>query len=75
MIKRIEILIYFNYKQALVQMFRDLGADVEYVNKRAGYAVTYISEDKVKNYTETLKHTHGIKKYEFSPTELVEINI
>jgi len=75
MIKREELLVYFNYKASIVQSFRDNGADVEYVNKKAGYAVLYLDSSKMKKFTDFLRHVKGIRKFETSPTELVELDI
>ncbi|MBR4237791.1 DUF2129 domain-containing protein [bacterium] len=75
MIKRVEILVYINYKAALIQQMKDFGADIEYVNKKAGYCVCYIDGPRAKKFTDFLRRAKGVKKFEFSPTELVEIDI
>ena len=75
MIKRTEILVYINYKASLIQQMKDFGADIEYVNKKAGYCVLYIDQSKQRKFTDFLRRAHGVKKYEFSPTELVELDI
>ena len=75
MIQRQELLVYFNYKASLVQSFIEYGATVEYVNKKAGYAVLYIDKDKANNLTNFLRHAKGIRKYEFSEAKLVELDI
>ncbi|MBP5342854.1 DUF2129 domain-containing protein [bacterium] len=75
MIKRCEMLVYINYKASLIQQIKDFGADVEYVNKKAGYLVCYIDQNKVRKFTDFLRRAKGVKKYDFSPTPLVEIDI
>ena len=74
MVKRTEIIIYLNYKASLIEQFRSLGASIEYVNKKAGYCITYIDNDKVDDFLDSIKHLKGFKKYDISPTELVELD-
>jgi len=74
MVKRVEIIIYFNYKASIIQQFKDLGATVEYINKKAGYCITYIDSDKQDNYLNAIKKIKGFKRYDFSPNELVELD-
>ena len=75
MIQRLELLVYFNYKASLVQSFVEQGATVEYVNKKAGYAVLYIDKDKADDLTAFLRHAKGIRKYEFSEQKLLDLDI
>lgn len=75
MIKRIELLVYFNYRSSMIQAFESLGASVQYVNKKLGYAVLYVDYNKSRSIQNSLKHMKGIKKVEESPQELLELDI
>jgi len=75
MIKRVELLVYFNYRSSIPETLTKLGATVQYLNKKLGYAVLYVDDDKMKNVTNGLRHMKGFKKYEISPQELPEIPI
>ena len=75
MVKRSEVIIYYNYRASLIQQFKDLGASIEYTNKKAGYSIAYIDLDNQENFLNQIKHLKGFKRYELSPTELVELDI
>lgn len=75
MIKRTELLVFFNYRSSVQSYLDSLKVDVQYLNKKLGYAVLYLDEDNLKKVTESLKRMKGFKKYEVSPTKLVDLDI
>jgi len=74
-VKRDEVLIYFNYRGDTSNCIKNLGATIQYLNKKLGYAVLYVDDDKLKKITDALKKMKGFKKLEVSPIDLAEINV
>ena len=75
MVSRVELLVYFQYRASTLEQFKEFGATVQYVNKKLGYTVLYIDKDNMKSFTNKIKNVKGFKKYEVSPTELVDIDL
>lgn len=70
-IKRVEIVLYFNYRNDIKKYLANLGVTVEYFNKKAGYAVLYVDDSNVGKTVALLKKMKGFKRYEISQDELV----
>ncbi len=75
MVKRTEVILYYNYKASLLEQFKNLGATIEYTNKKAGYSIAYIDSLTQDKFLKSIIHLKGFKRYELSPTELVELDI
>ena len=75
MIKRVEILVYFNYRSDTKKYLESTGATVQYLNKKMGYAVLYADEKNLGRTISQIKRLHGFKKYEVSQDELVSFSI
>ncbi|MCB9498830.1 MAG: DUF2129 domain-containing protein [Bacillales bacterium] len=75
MIKRVELLIYFNYRSDTSTYLKSLNLTIQYINKKMGYAVCYLDEESLKSTTEKIKRMRGFKKYEISPSVLVDLPI
>jgi len=75
MIKRDEVLVYFNYRSDSLDFMKALNATIVYVNKKMGYAVLYVDDENLSKIINKLKKMRGFKKYEVSPTDLVELNV
>ena len=41
MVKRVEIIIYFQHKNDTRKYLESIGLNVQYINKKIGYAVVY----------------------------------
>ena len=55
MIKRVEIIIYLNFRSDSKKYLQNIGLSVEYVNKKQGYAVTYADEKNLGRIINNLK--------------------
>lgn len=75
MIKRDEVLVYFKYSGDTGKYISQLDVTIEYISKRAGYAVLYVDHDKVDSVLKSLEEMKGFKSCEVSPTDLEELNI
>lgn len=75
MIKRVEILVYFNYRSDTKKYLESTGATVQYLNKKLGYAVLYADDKNLGRTISSIKRMHGFKKYEVSQDELVSFSI
>lgn len=75
MIKRDEVLVYFNYRGDTANYFKSLGVTVQYLNKKLGYAVLYVDDVSLDKTINALRKMRGFKKYEVSNTDLVELDV
>lgn len=75
MIERVEILVYFNHRSDTRKTIEELGATIQYLNKKAGYAVLYVDKDNVGSVTSGLKRMKGFKRYDVSETDLLSLDI
>ena len=75
MIKRVEIIIYLNFRSDSKKYLQNIGLSVEYVNKKQGYAVTYADEKNLGRIINNLKKMRGFKRYDIQDTELVSFDI
>ncbi len=75
MIKRDEVLVYFNYRSDIIKYLQSLNVTIQYLSKRAGYAVLYVDDNKLGKIINQLRQMKGFKGYEVSPTDLLELDI
>ena len=75
MIKRDELLVYFNYRSDTLKYLQGLNVTIQYLSKKAGYAVLYVDDSRLGKIIYQLKQMKGFKGYEVSPTDLEELNI
>ena len=75
MIKRVELLVYFNYRSDTKKYLESTGATIQYLNKKMGYAVLYVDDKYLGKVISQVKRLHGFKKYEVSQDELVSFSI
>lgn len=71
MVKRVEIIIYFQHKNDTRKYLESIGLNVQYINKKIGYAVVYADEANLGRTINGIKRLRGFKRYDIQETELV----
>ena len=75
MIKRIEMIVYFNNRSDTAKNIEGLGATIQYFNKKMGYAILYLDESNLGKFISGIKRMKGFKRYEVTDNELVSFEL
>ena len=75
MVKRVEIIIYFQHKNDTRKYLESIGLNVQYINKKMGYAVVYADEANLGRTINGIKRLRGFKRYDIQDTELVSFSL
>ena len=75
MVKRVEIIIYFQHKNDTRKYLESIGLNVQYINKKIGYAVVYADEANLGRTINGIKRLRGFKRCDIQDTELVSFSL